>query len=567
MRTTLLVTVFLLSGVSCNPETAASGACPDSNAPVCEPAEDCGNGALDSGEECDDGNLENGDGCDSHCQYTECGDGTVQPTEQCDPESTPYSGPCTNECKLEEIAVCGDGKPQWGEQCDDGNLVDDDGCDADCIYTIADLQAGHQHSCILTRSGAIKCWGLNDTAQLGNGTLDAVGYFDRPSDWPFINFGRTVRQLSLGSSHSCVLFDDGGMKCWGYGGSGQLGYGDDESVVGDDEDITRIPDINVGGSVVYISAGVGYTCAVLDGGKLKCWGFNDAGQLGYGNTNEAALDKTPAELDFVDVGGGVIQVSAGFDHTCALLDGGQVKCWGEGEFGKLGYGNTESIGDNETPGTVGVVSVLSQEEAADWEIDSIDVGSDHTCALIRSRTASEVWYDFGEYGYETKCWGRGEWGALGRANTENVGDVLLPSSVGFIGTAPHSQYGLDRISVGADHNCATLGAGNEVQCWGFPNEGRLGYGNEMIVGDDESPGDLWYVETGDDNASADKIAAGGQHSCILTSNGIRRNVRCWGSNYYGQLGYGTGNVNVGDDETPIEFYRDILMGSGNVPID
>lgn len=495
----------------------------------------------------------------------------MQPTEQCDPKSLPYSGPCTDKCELEEVAVCGDGKHQWGEQCEDGNLIDGDGCDADCVYTIVDLQAGYQHNCIRTRSDEIKCWGLNDSAQLGNGSLQNVGAVDRPADWPLIAFHRKIRQLTLGTSHSCVLFEDGGMKCWGYGGSGQLGYGDGEIVVGDDEDITQLPDVQVGGPVTYIDAGAGYTCAVIEGGKLKCWGYNQTGQLGYGNTDNTALEKTPAELDFVDVKGTVVQVSAGFDHTCALFEDGGIKCWGEGEHGRLGYGNAETIGDNETPGNAQPVSVLSPDESESWVIDSVNVGSAHTCALLRSKKPSDVWYEFGEYDYETKCWGRGEWGVLGRASTKNIGDSQVPSSFGFIRAQRYSVHELDRIAVGADHNCATF-VGTWVQCWGFANEGRLGHGNEMLVGDDETPGDLWYVEAGDEGAvfwsDLEKIVAGGQHTCVLASDGMRRIVRCWGSNYYGQLGYGTGNVDVGDNETPVEFYQSLGSGNaGNVPVD
>jgi alpha-tubulin suppressor-like RCC1 family protein len=106
---------------------------------------------------------------------------------------------------------------------------------------------------------------------------------------------------------------------------------------------------------VQVSAGFSHTCAVLDGGTVRCWGQGNYGSLGYGNTNHVGDDESPASAGDVDVGGVVVQVAAGLGQTCALLEDGAIRCWGYGSDGALGYGNTNSIGDDETPASAGDV--------------------------------------------------------------------------------------------------------------------------------------------------------------------------------------------------------------------
>src|SRR5262249_56895477 len=90
---------------------------------------------------------------------------------------------------------------------------------------------------------------------------------------------------------------------------------------------------------------------ILDTGGVKCWGLGLWGSLGYGNTNEIGDNETPASVGTLDLGSGrtAVAIAGGGDHFCAILDNGSVRCWGDGSSGELGYGNTETIGDNETP--------------------------------------------------------------------------------------------------------------------------------------------------------------------------------------------------------------------------
>ena len=115
-------------------------------------------------------------------------------------------------------------------------------------------------------------------------------------------------------------------------------------------------DLGAGRRALAISAGGNDTCALLDGGAVRCWGDGDGGQLGYGNRNSIGDDETPGGFGPVDLIRPAVAISVGAGHTCAVLDNGRVRCWGHGLEGQLGYGNTDTIGDNETPASVGPVA-------------------------------------------------------------------------------------------------------------------------------------------------------------------------------------------------------------------
>jgi alpha-tubulin suppressor-like RCC1 family protein len=164
------------------------------------------------------------------------------------------------------------------------------------------------------------------------------------------------------------------VKCWGEGANGALGYGNTENI-GDDELPSSVGVVDVGAAVAELSAGGGHTCAGLADGNVRCWGIGINGQLGYAATETIGDDETPSSAGNVDVGGTVMQVAAGGSHTCALLATGRVRCWGLGFDGRLGYGNTDSIGDDETPESEGDVNVGG-------DVVEIAAGARHTCALL-----------------------------------------------------------------------------------------------------------------------------------------------------------------------------------------
>ena len=488
----------------------------------------CGDGIVNnsSSEQCDDGNLLNDDGCDAFCAVEFCGDGVVNNgTEECD-DGTPQDGDgCNSICAVE---FCGDGiVNNVLEECDDENVVEGDGCDAACVVEPlrgVQLATGGFHTCARLNNGAVRCWGLSTFGQLGYGNTNNIGDNESLASAGDVNVGGIVVQLAAGREHTCALLDTGNVRCWGRGNEGQLGYGNGTDV-GDNESPASAGDVNVGGTVIQLAPGHFHTCALLDTGNVRCWGLGLDGRLGYGNTNKIGDNESPASAGDVNVGGTVIQLAAGLEHTCALLNTGKVRCWGRGFDGRLGYGNTTFIGDDESPASAGDVNVGGT-------VLQLAAGGFHTCALL----------DTGN----VRCWGRGFDGQLGYGNGTNVGDDESPASAGDVNVGGTV---LQLAAVGF-HTCALLDTGN-VRCWGEGSFGRLGYGNANRIGDNESPASAGDVNVG---GTVLQLAAGDGHTCALLDTG---NIRCWGTGVHGQLGYGNTN-NIGDNESP--------ASAGDVPV-
>ena len=332
--------------------------------------------------------------------------------------------------------------------------------------------------------------------------------------------------LDVGRYHACAVLATAAVRCWGYGGDGALGYAATESI-GDDElpSAAGPVDLGAGRTALGLSAGLTHTCGVLDDRSVRCWGFGADGQLGYGNTQPIGDDETPGSAGRVNLGAGrsARAVTAGRAHSCAVLDDGTVRCWGFGFDGRLGYGDQSAIGDNEVPGAAGPVKLGAGRTAR-----AITAGDSHTCALLDDETV--------------RCWGYAGNGQLGYGNTTTFSDTQTPDTAGPVRFA--SGRTAVAISAGSYHSCAVLDDGT-VRCWGSGFDGRLGYGNTKHVGDDEALSSVGPIDLGP-GRTAVAISAGSDHTCAVLDNGA---VRCWGAGRSGKLGYASTN-NVGDDETP-----------------
>ncbi len=335
--------------------------------------------------------------------------------------------------------------------------------------TVVQLAAGDVHTCALLDTGAVRCWGTGWYGRLGYGNTNDIGDDEKPAVAGDVDVGGTVVQLSGGYHHTCALLDTGGVRCWGYGRYGSLGYGNTQNV-GDDEPPAVVGDVPIGYAVAQVSAGYWHTCALLTTGAVRCWGWGADGQLGYGNTEDIGDNELPSSAGNVPVGGTVVQLAGGYYHTCALLDTGAVRCWGRGDYGALGYGSTQDIGDDETPASAGDVDLGGAAVL-------ITTGLHHSCALLEDGAV--------------KCWGRSDKGQLGYANTASIGDNETPASVGAVDIASMSSddVGVTEIhglAAGHSHTCALLG-NDMVRCWGNGTYGQLGYANTDHIGDDETP--------------------------------------------------------------------------------
>ncbi len=219
---------------------------------------------------------------------------------------------------------------------------------------------------------------------------------------------------------------------------------------------------------------------------MRCWGQNTNGVLGYGNGVNIGDDESPATAGPVDLGAGRtatrIASGAGAVHMCAILDNGTVRCWGNGANGRLGYANTTSIGDNETPGSVGPVDLGVGRTAT-----RIAVGGYVTCAVLDNASV--------------RCWGLGTGGRLGYGNTTTVGDDETPAAVGPVDLGAGrtalelSSGGAATTTTLAGFTCVVMDD-HRVRCWGTSQNGQLGYGNTTAIGDNELPSAAGPVDLG-----------------------------------------------------------------------
>src|SRR5262245_61938694 len=396
------------------------------------------------------------------------------------------------------------------------------------------LSLGEGHSCAILPNAQVKCWGEGGGGRLGSG--DGARRGDQPGEMgdhlPYVDLGTSspgvphrVTALAAGEFHTCALLATGQVKCWGIGGNGALGYGDN-AARGDSPiemgNALPVVDLGPGRTATAIAGGQTHTCARLDTGQVKCWGNGGAGRLGYGDTitRGDGVGEMGSALPVVDLGAGrtATAIAAGFEHTCALLDNATVKCWGEGSQGRLGQGAVTDVGD--APGEMGAALAPVLLGSGRTAV-AISAGGFHTCALLDDGSV--------------KCWGSNSFGQLGLGDTAARGDA--PTEMGDI--LPPVELGTGRTAIGVvtgnGHTCAVLDGG-DLKCWGGGAAGQLGYGDVDNRGDalGEMDEDLPLVNLGAARRVVG-LASGRAHVCALLDDGT---VRCWGGNPDGRLGLG-----------------------------
>ncbi len=215
--------------------------------------------------------------------------------------------------------------------------------------------AGQRHTCVVTSSGAMMCWGWNIYGALGDGTTTN-------SLVPVQVTGLTsgVTATAAGPYHTCSVVSGGGVLCWGGNQFGQLGDGTTVPAFRP----TPAPVSGLASGVAALTAGYYHTCALTSSGAVLCWGANFNGRLGDGTTTNRL---TPVAVSGLT--SGVVAIAAGAHHTCAVTDGGAVVCWGANFDGQLGDGTTTA------QATPVAVSGLASGVAA------VAAGLYHTCAV------------------------------------------------------------------------------------------------------------------------------------------------------------------------------------------
>ena len=310
----------------------------------------------------------------------------------------------------------------------------------------------------------------------------------------------TETTISSGGAHICAILDDSDLQCWGDNTFGQLGDG----TTADRQVLTSVG-LDSARTAVSISSGQDHTCAVLDNGEIQCWGRNNFGQLGDGTNSHS---NSPVEAS---IGGVPVQLSSGDWHTCAILDDASMKCWGRNTHGQLGDGTNS---DSSAP-----VSVNLPGE----KFLAVSAGSNHTCAI------SDSW--------SLKCWGANQNGQLGTGTTTPSNS---PSTVTLGGSVV-------AVSAGGAHTCVILdGSGSgDVKCWGDNAFGQLGDGTA------NQQNDASIVAASVSGAIS--IDVGRRHTCIVSSSD---SLHCWG-------GSGKGQVGDGSTSTQITSPTEIALGQNH----
>jgi alpha-tubulin suppressor-like RCC1 family protein len=345
------------------------------------------------------------------------------------------------------------------------------------------ISAGNETTCTVISDGTIKCWGNDGAGRLGIGSENVNQ--NEPVTVSSIN---DAIQVMAGYQHSCAVLDNGSAKCWGWDNYFQLGDGGELGVAQTNQ-LTPVNVLNIT-TATTITAGEDYSCALLSGGTIQCWGKGELGQLGNGTNDTVTSPVTVSNIT------NAIDFEAYTSNACAIIDNGSVNCWGYGGYGQLGDGvvvMTNGLAyKTNTP-----VAVSNITNAAE-----ITMGYYHACALLDNGTVN--------------CWGKGEYGQLGNG-TASTDVVNTPVTVSNIDTAI-------AISAGRVHTCAILSDGT-IKCWG--SWSMLGNGS---TSNQSTPVSVSNIN----NAIA--ISSGYNHTCALLSD---RSIKCWGSGNAGQLGNGS----------------------------
>ncbi len=399
---------------------------------------------------------------------------------------------------------------------------------------IGQIGSGVDHNCILFVSGELKCWGSNYYSQLGYEDTNNRGdnWDEMGTLLPIVNVGtdEVIIALSVGGSHTCVKLDGSTAKCFGSNVYGQIGQ--DFYIYRGAEMGDALPYIFFGNdlNLTSIHAGHDHTCALFTNELIKCFGRNDYGQLGLGDALPRGLEPNTMGdyLPFIDLGTGErasnVFTSSIADYTCVTLQSLKIKCFGWSYLGdnlpkvnkyygddpnemgndlpffpittlsiKLAMGATHTcfisndiyscwglndygqLGASESYSKVQPQSIQSSSGLIySLYVNSISVGGYHTCFILRKDGISPI-----------VCYGMNTYGQLGTGSTGNGGtEVDL------------NDKDITHFVSGMHHNCVVFSK-ERVKCFGRGNFGQLGYGNTFNRGDESADmgGYLPYVET------------------------------------------------------------------------
>ncbi|MBP6628908.1 MAG: hypothetical protein KA297_05720 [Kofleriaceae bacterium] len=337
---------------------------------------------------------------------------------------------------------------------------------------------GKENVCRLDAAGGLECAGHADQFQLGLAPqrLDSATFVPHRS-------APALQTVSAGDHFLCGIDLAGAARCWGDNSGGRLGTLSDGS--------TPLP-VDEVAAAEAIATGNSHSC-VVTGGQVLCWGFEEAGELGFGLRPLAPEGHPASPVPGLPAMAPAIDSEA--QHTCALDQAGGVWCWGRNDAGQCGTGAVTTVA---APTRVGP-DVIPAATA-------ISVGATHTCALDG---AGQIW-----------CWGDNSSEQLGPGPGPGPAAAPVQVAVPFAATAVAAGYGA---------TCA-ISPGGGVWCWGYNEDGQLGLDPPQYAAlPAQVPG----------LSGITRLAS--SHGAICAGDAAGQGW-CWGHNYYGQLGLGDGRL-------------------------
>jgi alpha-tubulin suppressor-like RCC1 family protein len=396
------------------------------------------------------------------------------------------------------------------------------GPDATIPVQLTQIAAGYEHTCAVTSTGGVQCWGDGTSGDTGPNS------FTQGTPAAVTGLSASAKAVATGKYFSCALLVTGNVECWGDNSQGQLGTGTAASTSS-----TPVAIAGLASGITQITTGQDFACAVASGQTVQCWGNGASGQLGNGTTASNPTPQTVSSLS------GVTAIAAGDTHVCAVSGGG-LWCWGNNSSHQLGSATPPT---SSTPLNVAGLSGVT----------GIAAGNDQSCAVTTGGVSCWGGDGFGDTGNPASatpaavaglsgalavaaggnsscaitagngvmCWGDGQSCELG--NGTCLGSQTPVQVTGL-------TSGVLSIAVSLTHSCALLSDGG-ASCWGGDDIGQLG--NGATTSGTASPTAVSAL------SGATALAAGQSHACAAEGDG---GVVCWGDNNYGDLGNGTGTL-------------------------
>lgn len=369
------------------------------------------------------------------------------------------------------------------------------GCYQDTCLGVTQVAAGYYFACARLTDAKVRCWGSNASGVIAQNATDATASYPTPKEIPNLV---GVRQIAATFGTACVLMDDQTVRCWGSNVGGALGAGTD------DTNPHRVPAAVPGlSNVVSLHGGSGGFCAIVTGGQIRCWGSTSTGELGNGVMTTGAVGPVtvcaPGSTSTACTPAtGAVSVIRGDGHGCALFGDGRLACWGSNGRGELG----RSGGADPFPKYVDGLASVSM----------VTAGNGQTCVAA---------------GGGAKCWGSNGFESLGIGKTfAQLASTPTPTSVCATQDCTTLLMGVTAISTYDEAACAI--ANGAVKCWGDNSGGQLGDGNitakQNFAGSTAIPANAVQV-----------LSAGESQYAVIVDRAVR-DVRCWGDDGSAQCG-------------------------------